>query len=374
MRQPECRQKNIMLRTIAVSLVLLVVGIAPKLSFAEGMKIAVVAPQSGPYEILGQQIMRGARYQAEAAGNEIVPIEETCEDGAGGEIATRAITAGATVVVGMLCSESLWEALPALKQAEIPAITLSVRSVILFEDAKKKGWPLFSLAPAPNEQSHAAARVIRDLWQGKPFALIDDGTIYSRDLVESIRLELEEQGITPTYTDTLRPARENQILMIRQLRKAGITHAYVAADRNDIAILARDSISENAGLTWLGGDALLAADTTQKLPDGVLAIVPEPFHELPQASAIVSALREEGHTADGYVLAAHAAAFIANKAGTNARSTNRPLADVLRESEFQTVVGNVSFDDQGIRSESPYLLMVWKGEDFIPAPSTDALN
>ena len=73
------------------------------------------------------------------------------------------------------------------------------------------------------------------------FAIIDDGTIYGRELAESFALAAEQAGLKPVFVDTFRPQLDNQIGLVGRLSKAGATHVFAGGDRDDIAIMGRDA-------------------------------------------------------------------------------------------------------------------------------------
>ena len=52
-----------------------------------------------------------------------------------------------SVVVGFLCTEAIEAAMPILKDAGIPVITVGVRTDSLTDRKVKTGWPVFRLAP-----------------------------------------------------------------------------------------------------------------------------------------------------------------------------------------------------------------------------------
>lgn len=338
----------------------------PRFAAAAGLTIVVVAPQSGPYALLGQQIMTGAKNQIEATGNTVLEIDESCEDGSGEAIATQVISGNASAAIGFLCSQSLWSALPALKQADIPAITVSVRSPILFEDATKKGWELFSLAPADNAEETTIADAILKRWSSEPFAILDDGTIHARELAEHVRQRLEDEGLTPVFSDAFRPAVEKQVRLARRLKQANVRHVFISGDRNDVAIIARDINAEKADISVMGGEALLASDDNVPLPDGVTAVIPRPWRDEPQASAIVSALSDQGVVVEGYILPAHAAAVIATQATGLAQKDGKTTAEVLKSQSFSTAIGPVKFGTDRIREDNPYALFEWRNGAFHP--------
>ncbi|MDX3976846.1 ABC transporter substrate-binding protein [Shinella sp.] len=333
---------------------------------AAGLTFAVVAPADGPLAILGQQVRDGARFAAEANGDTVVEIAEVCDETDGDRIATQILAADAVAAVGFLCTEGLAASLPALAEAKVPAITLSVRSGILMEDALKKTWPLFRLAPGPKAEADKAVEVITRDWKSEPFALIDDGTIHARELVESIRLRLEEVGMKAVFVDTYRPAQEQQLTLVRRLAQTGVTHVFVGGDRTDIAVIARDAKAEKVSLALLGGEALLGADPSVPMNDGVEAIALPDYGALPEGQAVAAAMKAKDIFAEGYVLPAHAAIT----ALATAAAEGGDLAQKLAGGSFATAIGPVAFGADHELGDNPYRLLVWRGGAFVPAGAT----
>lgn len=329
---------------------------------AAGLTIAVVAPGEGPLAILGRQVRDGARFAAEAAGHTVVEITEACDETDGDGIARQILAADASAAVGFLCTEGLSATLPALAEANVPAVTLSVRSGILMEDALKKGWPLFRLAPGPKAEADKAVEVITRDWKSESFALIDDGTIHARELVEAVRLALEEVGMKPAFVDTFRPAQEQQLTLVRRLAKTGVTHVFVGGDRTDVAIIARDAKAEKKPLALLGGEALVGADPAVPMTDGVEAVALPDYQSLPEGEPVAGAMAEKDIVAEGYVLPAHAAVT----ALAAAAAEGGDLTARLAEGRFATAIGTLAFGADHELRENPYRLLVWRAGAFVP--------
>jgi len=340
-------------------------SLSPLLAQAAGPKIAVVAPQDGNLAILGAQIVLGAQVAADGKAD-IVVIAESCAENSGPDIAARIIASGAVAAIGFLCTDSLTPGLEALAKARIPAITLSVRASIVMEDALKKGWPLFRLAPAPGAEREKIVEAIFAHWKGKPFALLDDGTITSRETSETVREALEAKGMKATFIDNFRPAQEVQTQQLRRLKKAGVTHVFAAADRGDMAVMARDARAAKLPLTFMGGDALNGNDQGVALEPGVLAVTLPDATTLPSAKPVVDQLRKEGKSAEGYLLPADAAVSIVMDAEEIASGSGAPLADALAGTPFDTVLGKVQFTSAHELSANPFALLEWNGAAFVP--------
>lgn len=348
-----------------------VIALALSTTGAMAATIGVVAPQSGPYALLGGQVFDGARASAETDGSTIVAIDENCEAGSGAAVVQKLAAAKVDAAIGFLCAETLQDALPLLKTAGIPAITISVRSKILMEDALKFGWPLFRLAPADGAEADKLVETILRDWQGKPFALIEDGTIHGRELAEAIRNALEQAGMKPLFSDTYRPGQEQQIALVRRLNRTGVTHVFVGGDRNDTAAIARDAAAEKIKLTILGGDTLKAANQPLPLAEGVLAVTLPEYAAHPEAATIAASLRARGTEPEGYVLPAYAAVSVAQQAMSVAKAQAKPVEAALA-GPFVTVVGPVAFNERHELSVNPYRLQQWHDNRFAdPAPPTD---
>ncbi|MFF2320098.1 ABC transporter substrate-binding protein [Agrobacterium sp. NPDC058088] len=332
---------------------------------ASAASIGIVAPQNGPYELLGQQVRQGAKAAAAKLGLDVVEIHESCEDGSGGAIADGLVAAKVSAAIGFLCTETLQGVLPPLKAAAIPAITLSSRAPILMEDALKYGWPLFRLSPSDRAESDRISEIILRDWKGHSIGLVDDGTIYSRELVDRIRSSLEENGLKPTLADTMRPNQEQQVALVRRLAKTGISHVFVGAERNDVAIIARDAASENLALTIMGGDAMNAANNPVPLTANVLAVTRPAYDTLPSAQAVTGELRAAGIEPEGYVLPAYAATELTAALAEAVQAQSKPAPEILAGGAvFKTVIGDLGFTRSHDLSDNPYRLQRWNGQRF----------
>ncbi len=338
------------------------------------MRIGIVAPQTGNLEVLGRQILLGARLAAAEGKAEIFTFDESCEDGSGADIAEAMVEAKVAVAVGFLCGDTLSTALPRLGQADIPAITVSVRSDILMQDALKKHWPLFRLAPNANAERDKIIEVISRDWKDIPYAILDDGTINSRELAEGVRNAMEEQGQKAAFLDTFRPAQEVQSGLVRRLAKAGVSHILITGDRNDTAIIARDAKNQKRDFTFLGGDQLKANEQNVALEPGVLAVMLPDMPSPDAAQPVLDALGAMASDVEGYVLPAHAAVSVAIEAGEIADASGAPISEALVDTPFSTAWGPVRFDARHELATNPFVLMRWNGKAFEAVPPAPESN
>lgn len=333
-------------------------------SAAQAQVVGVAAPLSGPSALLGAQIREGAEAAAAKTGATIEIGDDACSAEGGADVARRFIAAKVAIVTGFLCTESIEAALPLLKDAGIAVIATGIRTNSLTDQRTRTGWPVVRLSPRADDEIEAAADILGERWRGDLFAIVDDGTIYSRELAEGFRLSIEQKGLKAVFIDTFRPQLDNQIGLAGRLRKSGATHVFVAGDRTDIAILGRDAAEIGYPVTIAGGEVLRAAAEGLDLAAGTLMIALPEWSENADPQ-VVAAFRARTVEPEGYVLPAYASIEIAVQAANAASVTGTTAFEALGAQEFQTIFGPVGFDDKGDRTDNPYRLYRYDGGVFI---------
>ncbi len=354
------------MRRLPILLTALVFSITP-LCAADKLRIGVVVPLTDAYKPLADQVWNGAVAAQAALGGpdkvELVFTDDHC-DAEGGKAAGQSLAAqNVHAVLGFLCTPALIAALPELRAKHIPVLTLGARSMNLSRDARKNGDALFRLGPNSNQESEAIANLILPLWRDKNFAIIDDGTLHSRDLAESLRIAAEGEGLKPVFVDTFRPALDNQFSLINRLKKSGATHVFIGGDRDDVAIIARDAKVRSFPLTIAGGETLAAAPGEVAMADGVLMVGLPDRAKLETAKAAVAAATEDMKIAEGYFLPAYAALEIIVRS-IESEKANVSLAETILKTPHETIIGPVRFTDSGDLSDNPYRLLVAKDGIF----------
>ena len=353
-------------RLLCAALAALCVVGSPAAAFE---RIAVVAPLGDRHAVLGRQAVEGARValglpaSGEAAAPapeagvprpvELIEISDPCRGGENGpedgaSVAEALLEADVDAVVGLLC----WSTLePALREGTldgIPMITSGVRAGELTDRRRAEGWDVWRVAPRVEDEGDAIARHILREWTGQPYAILDDGTIYGRELAERVSLRLAERGSEPILSEGFRPAVSRQFGLARRLESAGATHVFVAGERRDIAIIARDAEAAGLDLVLLGGDAMRAVDDDVPLPPGVEAVVLEPA------------------LGDGYREPTRAAVETLLQAEALAAERGFALEDALNTGEFDTAIGSVRFDRLGDLRRNLFRHATWDGTRFVP--------
>ena len=329
-------------------------------------RVAIVVPLGDRHAVLGRQAVRGAAAAVgmpDGAGGgttpgglELVVISDPCRGGEqaaedGASVAGRLVEADVDAAVGFLCWGTLRAALLEGTLDGLPIITAGVRAAELTDRAAAEGWDVWRLAPRLEAEAEAVAAYIFSEWRGLPYAILDDGTIYGRELAGKVSELLLARGSEPVLAETFRPAISRQFGLARRLEGAGPSHVFIAGERRDVAIIARDAVEAGLSLTIMGGDALRAVDDDVRLPAGVEGMVLSPS------------------LAEGYDAPTQAATEALLIAAARARSgpEDATVSSELAAGTFDTVIGPVSFDARGDVRGNPFLHSVWNGEAWVPS-------
>ncbi|WP_244631085.1 ABC transporter substrate-binding protein [Aureimonas sp. ME7] len=347
---------TVLFRSLALLIPVLLLG-APVVAQEGGARIGIAAPLSGSSEILGRQIVAGAR-EIVGSDDAVVPVDNGCTAETGTESAKALVEARVAVAVGFLCAASLETALPILKAAAIPAINVGVRAERVLRQREKDGALVWRLAPGTAAEAEALARFVRERWSAQPFALIEDGTPYARDLADTVRQSLEQQGIRPALIDNYRPAEEKQFAIARRLSQSGVGHALILGTRSDIAIILRDAAEVGLSLEAASGESLF--DETENGPalaEGAIAVVSGFDVDWPPS--------ETAPVEEGYARIAAVGTEIAVQAAKRAWESSRSIADVLNTETFATSAGMIRFDVDGTADVVPFRTYRWDGTRFV---------
>jgi len=334
---------------------------------AEALHVGLVIPQSGQFKPLGDHVREAFQTWETVNPNifeDIVEGDDSCSEQAGTDAAAAMIEAGVNVVVGFLCTESLATALPLLSDENIPVITLTVRADIIGEEAARLGWKFFRLAPRAGSEAEIASDAILRLWADKSFALIEDGAISGRELVEAIRIKLENRGLKPNFVDNFRPGQATQPSLIRRLKSAGVARVFVGGERSDMAVIAMEAARQDVALKFMGGDPLHAPQGEIPLPDGTIAVLAAGATPGPESEAARIAFESRGLIAEGLRIPAYAAAEILGTIATRMDYSETGLDEALRTTTFSTALGPVTFDPNGERREPGFVLAILRDGEF----------
>ncbi|NKB51374.1 MAG: ABC transporter substrate-binding protein [Rhizobiaceae bacterium] len=329
--------------------------------------IGLSLPLEGRLTPVAQRMEFGARIAARKLNQsgqevELALVNDGCDVEKVPETADSLEKSQAQIVVGPVCFRVAMELAKYAKQdnspvKSVPIIALNTRNKLLTRLREVDELPLYSLSNAPDAEARAVVEMILPQFQDRPFALLDDGSVYGRALADDIRELSEQAGLRAVVNSNFRPLQTTQIAMLRRLRKSGVEAVFIAAAAEDVVTIANDI--RTLKLNWM----VATGERGQLLP---YAIAPNSnmagMMMVAERQLATDALREEiGDLGEleleNSLLLGHAIVELA------AEAIKRKLTD-LSGATFETIIGPLTFDQSGRAAPMPFVLSRWRDGAF----------
>jgi branched-chain amino acid transport system substrate-binding protein len=331
--------------------VLLCAGLSPLCAQADIVVAATGNLNTG-------QILRGVESAVEAINRsggllgqklQLVRFDGACDERQGRDLANRVVQQRAQLVVGLDCSDAAIAAAPVYAEHGVVQISALSSNPRLTE----MGFPTtFRLLGRDDRQAEAAAEMIVRKWGATRVALVYDDTVYGRDLGHDAReafvakkidtrLELQAKSGARSYAD-----------VVAALKKKKIDLVYVTFSASrDLGLLMRELSKSDVKLTVMSGDIGAAVGRWVSGGAGNLPLL-FTFCRQPAPLAAAHPLAGEVGEADidlnNQLRRVYAAVEVWAEAARIAGSLQGDhIAKVLHERQFQTAIGEVSFDRKG---------------------------
>ncbi|MEM1038321.1 MAG: ABC transporter substrate-binding protein [Pseudomonadota bacterium] len=349
----------------------------------QNTKVGLSLPLTGRFAPVARQVEFGAMAALTAHKNaggksEIVLFDDQCDPERAKAAATIFEKQKVPVITGPLCFAFAKSLALALKEnalqrgankSSTAIFTLETRNNDLARARQVEELALASLSKAHDAEAAAIVDLILPRIADRPFAILDDGSIYGRGLSDAVRLKAEQGGLKPVITANFRPLQTSQRALLRRLARSGVEAVFVAASAEDIITIAKDMATLN--MSWAiatGETASLLSFTpgATLLPEGLLAVLPAIPAVTPESINIPAKSDEadEGQAVlplEGPVLLGYAAMEVA-LAFAQKPATERAIAGA----SYDTVLGPLTFDQSARAPVFPFQLMRWTNGAFEP--------
>jgi len=341
------------------------------------VRIGVAAPLSGSVQWSGEQMQRGARRavfdlnaQGGVLGERIVliPVDDACDHEQALAAAAKLIEAGVVFVDGHYCSHTSIAAAPLYEQAGILMIACSTNPRLTDEG----GPNVFRVCGRDDQQGIMNGDLLADMYADGRIAILHDGQTYGQALAALTRDRLRERGVREIMFESYQPGLTDYQPLVDKLVTAAVDVTYIAGYAQDAALIIRQAAEDGARFPFVSTDAVASEDfsiISGAAGQGTrFTFLPDPRLN-PASAAVVAAFRdEETYEPAGYTLNSYAAvqawAQAAEAAGTFALDA---VIDVLREATFDTVLGQIGFDDHGDAiGYDAYDWYVWEDDAYVP--------
>ncbi|MFQ5984547.1 MAG: branched-chain amino acid ABC transporter substrate-binding protein [Alphaproteobacteria bacterium] len=189
------------------------------------------------------------------------------------------------------------------------------------------------------------------------------GVVAGNFIAEETKKRLNKRGIQEVLYGTVTAGAKDYSALVAKLKANNIELLYYGGYHPEGGLIVRRMREQGLGARLVSGDKLITREywaITGDAGEGTLVTsTPDP-RDNPAAAGIVDKFRAAGYEPEGYTLYSYAAiqawAQAAEKAGTIALDA---IIKVLKSDTFDTVLGNIGFDQKGDPTGETYVMYEW---------------
>ncbi len=337
---------------------------------ADTIKIGTAGPMTGQYATFGEQMKNGAQMAVidiNAAGGvlgkqlELVVEDDACDPKQAVAVANKSASDGVVFVAGHFCSGSSIPASKVYEEENILQISPASTNPKLTEEG---GDNVFRTCGRDDQQGIVAGNYLADHFGDKKIAILHDKTAYGKGLADETKKQLNARGIKEAMYEAYTAGEKDYTALISKLKSEGIDVIYVGGYHTEAGLMIRQAHQQGYMPQLVSGDALVTDEywkITGDTGEGTLMTFSPDPRKNPVAAPVVERFRAKGIEPEGYNLYTYGAiqawAQAAEKAGT---TDTAAVAKALRDNRFETVLGEIGFDEKGDVTAPGYVFYVWK--------------
>lgn len=351
---------------------------------ADEVRVGLANPFSGPLATSGEQnrvtadlAVRSLNERGGVLGQQVrlIAVDDGCDVERAAAAALELVKAGVRAVIGHMCSQASLIAAPAYEAVGIPMLTPDSTHPRLTEEGRPN---VFRLTGRDDDQGRLAGGWLAGLKPARPIAIVHDGSTYGSGLAWQTREELHRNGGHEALFETYLPGAPDYGGLIDQLAQHAIGVLYIAGYGPDAGRIVRQARERGLDLLVAGGDGLSAPEfwtAAGEAGEGTrFSARPDPSSS-PAAVAVIEALKALGIPMPGTSLGAYAAVQVWAEAARRAGSTDaEAVTAALHRGRFDTVLGRVTFDQQGDLIGASWRWRVWRQGSQVALPPTLAMQ
>ncbi|MGH6817253.1 MAG: branched-chain amino acid ABC transporter substrate-binding protein [Methylovirgula sp.] len=223
---------------------------------------------------------------------------------------------------------------------------------------------IFRTCGRDDQQAGVAAKYLAA--QGaKKIAILHDRTTYGKDLADKTRKALLDLGVKDVLYDGVDKGEKDYSAIIARIKASGADFLYWGGDAADAGLIVRQMRARGINTVLVGPDSIASDDFAAAGGDavaGTLMTMPPDPRWRPEAAQAVARFEARGIDPEAYTLYAYAAVEVIEGAAEAANSLDpAAMAKVMHSGvPFKTVLGTISYDVRGDRTEPDYVMFVWK--------------
>ena len=336
--------------------------------------VGVAGPITGPNAAFGAQLQKGAEMAVadiNAAGGvngEQISLsigDDVSDPKQGISVANKFVADGVKFVVGHFNSGVSIPASEVYAENGILEITPAATNPVFTERGL---WNTFRVCGRDDQQGEVAGAYIAANFKDAKVAVIHDKTPYGQGLADETKKALNAAGVTEVIYEGVNVGDKDFSALIAKMKEAGVTLIYWGGLHTEAGLIIRQSADQGLKAPLFSGDGIVSNELASIAGDAVAGTLntfgPDPRNN-PAAKEVVEKFRAAGFEPEAYTLYSYAATQILAQAATAAGSNDpQEVAKAIKEKgPFKTVLGELSFNEKGDRTDADYVVYEWKKGD-----------
>lgn len=359
------------MRKIWLSGLALAAGVALAGPASAQVKIAVAGPLTGANAAFGAQLKNGAEQAAadlNAAGGilgqkiELTFGDDVADPKQGVSVANKFVGDGVKFVIGHFNSGVTMPASEVYAENGIFMITPASTNPRITE---RKLWNVLRACGRDDQQGIVAGKYISDSLKGKKVAVVHDKTTYGKGLADETKKAINAAGVKEVLYEGINTGEKDYSALVSKIKQAAADIVYWGGLHTEGGLILRQMRDQGVNAVMMSGDGIVTDEFAAIAGPGVegtlMTFAPDP-QKKPEAAEVVKKFLAKNFKPEAYTLYSYASMQIIAQAAEAAKSADpKKVAEKARSGMvFKTVLGDISFDSKGDRTDADYTMYVWK--------------
>lgn len=352
-------------------------GLALGLAIAMGgtasaqIKMGVAGPITGSNAAFGAQLKNGAEQAVKdinAAGGVLgqqITLQvgdDVADPKQGVSVANKFAGDGVKFVVGHFNSGVTMPTSLIYQENGILAVTPASTNPQVTE---RKMWNVFRTCGRDDQQGAVAGEYILKHFKGKKIAVVHDKTTYGKGLADETVKAMAKGGMKTVLYEGINVGEKDYSALVSKVKSSGADLVYWGGLHTEGGLIIRQLRDQGVKAPVMGGDGI----TTDELAsiagpgvEGTLMTYGPDARGNPAAKDVVAKFRAAKFEPEAYTLYSYATVQIMMQAAQAAKSLDpKKVAEKMHSGmKFKTVLGEISYDKKGDRTNLDYVMYIWK--------------
>jgi branched-chain amino acid transport system substrate-binding protein len=351
------------------------------------VKIGLGGPITGPSAATGAQMKNGVDQAVEdinkaggILGQKLTASygDDASDPKQGVSVANNFSGEGVKFVIGHYNSGVTIPASEVYKENGILEITPASTNPTVTE---RNMWNIFRVCGRDDQQGQVAGDYILKHFKGKKIAVVHDKTTYGKGLADEMKKTITKGGMKEVLYEGVNTGEKDYSALVSKIKQANPDLIYWGGLYTEGGLIVRQLRDQGVKAPLMGGDGITSDEFASVGGPGVegtlMTYGPDPRNK-PQAKKVVEEFRAKKFEPEAYTLYSYAGVQIIKQAAEQAKSLDpKKVADAMHSGmAFHTVLGDISYDKKGDRTNLDYVMYVWKKNaqgkiTYVECPNND---